>query len=557
MTEKKTSGINQEISAQKEVVELDASPQRNDAIGGGLEGANRTARETFRWTPAIISPDQQIAQDQQLALSRAQDMVQNDGYAYGAVAIHRDSVVGSQFKLNSKPNALVLGAKEGWAEEFQKVVEARFNMAAESPENWFDARRMNTFTGLIRLAVGGFMMTGEVFASCEWLQPKGTKMQRRPFGTAIQMLSPYRLSNPNNIMDTKNLRSGVQLDEMGAPIGYWVRSAFPGDPTDIEQWKWKYQKATFDWGRRRMIHIIEALLPGQTRGISEMVAALKQMKMTRNFQEITLQNAIVNATYAAAIESELPSDVVFSQMGMGQTPFGDILANYMQSLAEYVGNSKNIAIDGAKIPHLFPGTKLKMQPAGTPGGVGTDYEESLLRNIAATLGLSYEQFSRDYTKTNYSSARASMAETWKYMGSRKKLVADKFASMIYTLWLEEEVNAGNVPLPTGFTWKDFYDPMKRDALCNAEWIGASRGQIDEKKETEAAILRIKNGLSTYEAEIARLGGDFRETFEQRAREENIIKGLGLDFSGKMVEGAEAQGGSQGGAGDNENEDPKE
>ncbi|AKJ74080.1 portal protein [Salmonella phage 35] len=74
-----------------------------------------------------------------------------------------------------------------------------------------------------------------------------------------------------------------------------------------------------------MIHIIEALLPGQTRGISEMVAALKQMKMTRNFQEVTLQNAIVNATYAAAIESELPSDVVFNQMGMGQTPFGDIL----------------------------------------------------------------------------------------------------------------------------------------------------------------------------------------------------------------------------------------
>ncbi|EMQ4336936.1 phage portal protein, partial [Salmonella enterica subsp. enterica serovar Newport] len=228
-------------------------------------------------------------------------------------------------------------------------------------------------------------------------------------GTAIQMISPYRLSNPDNIMDDKYLRSGVKLDEMGAPIGYWLRKAFPGDPTDLEQWRWEYQPARFDWGRRRMIHIIEALLPGQTRGISEMVAALKQMKMTRNFQEVTLQNAIVNATYAAAIESELPSDVVFNQMGMGQTPFGDILKTYMGSLAEYIAGSKNIAIDGAKIPHLFPGTKLKMQPAGTPGGVGTDYEESLLRNIAASLGLSYEQFSRDYTKTNYSSARASMA----------------------------------------------------------------------------------------------------------------------------------------------------
>lgn len=546
MTDKTESG--------KEVpVTIDASPQRTDAIGGGLEGAQRTSRETFRWSPAMISPDQQIAQDQVLALSRAQDIVQNDGYAYGAVSIHKDSVVGSQFKLNSKPNVLILGADEAWGEEFQQVVEARFNMVAESPENWFDARRMNTFTSLVRLAVGGFAMTGEVFAACEWLQPKGTTMERRPFGTAIQMVSPFRLSNPDSMEDTRFLRSGVVLDRSGAPIGYHVRQAFPGDPTDIEQWKWTYEAAKFPWGRRRMIHIIEALLPGQTRGISEMVAALKQMKMTRNFQEITLQNAIVNATYAAAIESELPSEVVFGQMGMGQTPFGEILKTYMTGLAEYVGQSKNIAIDGAKIPHLFPGTKLKMQPAGTPGGVGTDYEESLLRNIAASLGLSYEQFSRDYTKTNYSSARASMAETWKYMGSRKKLVADKFASMIYTLWLEEEVNAGNVPLPKGFTWKDFYDPMKRDALCNAEWIGASRGQIDEKKETEAAILRIKNGLSTYEAEIARLGGDFREVFQQRAREESIITKYGLNFSGKVEEGSEVSGGSSG----NTDEEPKE
>ncbi|AKJ73889.1 portal protein [Salmonella phage 37] len=129
--------------------------------------------------------------------------------------------------------------------------------------------------------------------------------------------------------------------------------------------------------------------------------------------------------------------------------------------------------------------------------------------------------------------------------------------MIYTLWLEEEVNAGNVPLPPGFTWRDFYDPMKRDALCNAEWIGASRGQIDEKKETEAAILRIKNGLSTYEAEIARLGGDFREVFKQRAREEGIIKELGLDFSGKMVEGTEASGSTGSTGSDNNEEETKE
>lgn len=521
------------------VATVDASPAK-PAAGGGLEGAERNTRETFNWNPAIISPDQQIARDKDMADARAQDMVQNDGYAFGAVAIHRDSIVGSQYKLNAKPNSLVLGAPDGWAEEFQSIVESRFNMAAESPENWFDARRVNTFTGLVRLAVGGFLMTGEVLGSAEWIKSTGRGASgRRPFGTAIQFISPYRLSNPDMQTDTDRIRKGVEIDEYGAPQAYWFREAFPGDYTNIDgQWRWKREPARFDWGRRRIIHIIEQLLPGQTRGISEMVSALKQMRMTRNFQEVTLQNAIVNATYAAVIESELPTQEVFSQLGMGQTAFADYFKSYMASMMEYAAAAKNISIDGVKVPHLFPGTKFNLKPAGTPGGVGTDYEESLLRNIAAALGLSYEQFSRDYTKTNYSSARASMAETWKFMESRKKLVADRFASMVYTLWLEEEINDGNVPLPPGKTWRDFYDPMFRDAICNAEWIGASRGQIDEKKETEAAILRIKNGLSTYEAEIARLGGDFRSVFEQRAREENLIKSLDLDFSGKVVEGAE-------------------
>lgn len=529
------------------------------AMGGGLEGADRMNRELLSWNPAIISPDQQVARDQTMASARAGDMVQNDGYANGAVAIHKDSVVGSQYKLNAKPNSVVLNAPDGWDEEFQKVVEARFNMAAESPENWFDARRMNTFTDLIRLGVGGFLVTGEIFGTCEWLDPAGRNpMMRRPFGTAIQLISPYRLSNPNGALDTPTLRSGVQLDKSGAPVGYYIRKAFPGDITDLDNWDWSYEPARFGWGRRRVMHIIETMNPGQTRGISEMASVLKQMKMTRNFQDVTLQNAVVNATYAAAIESELPPEVVFSQMGAGaQSSFPDILKGYMTNLADYVGKSKNIAIDGVKIPHLYPNTKLKMMPAGTPGGVGTDYEQSLIRNIAAGLGLSYEQFSRDYTQTNYSSARASIAETGKYMDSRKKLVADKMASIIYSLWLEEEINAGNIPLPPGKTWRDFYDPMTRDALCTAEWIGAGRGQIDEKKETEAAILRVKNGLSTYEKEIARLGGDFREVFKQRSREEGIIKTLGLSFSGVVEEGTETQTDVSGSTPDKETDDDEQ
>lgn len=504
----------------------DAHVIRENALGGGLEGADRNSREMSSWTPAIISPDRQINSGKELMDARGRDAVQNDGLMTGAAHTHRDSIVGSQYRLIAQPDYEVLGADEAWAEEFQKVVESRFNLLADSTECWFDASGTMTLTDMIRLGVGGFLHTGEVLATAEWLRDSG-----RPCSTAIQMVSPSRLCNPDMRPDDATMRRGVERNRYGRPLAYHIRSSHPGDFYDLfEQMEWKRIPATKPWGRRQVIHIVEKMQPDQTRGVSDMVSVLKQLKMTKRFQDITLQNAVVNATYAAAIESELPSEMVFASMGAGGGGIGSMLGQYMSALKAYVGAADNIAIDGVKMPHLFPGTKLNMQPAGTPGGVGTSYEESLLRHIAAPLGLSYEQFSRDYSKTNYSSVRASMNETGKFMQSRKKVVADRHATMVYVLWLEEEVNAGRVPLPTGKKRDMFYDPVMREALCASKWIGSSRGQVDELKETQAAIMRINAGLSTYEIEAARLGEDFRRLFKQRSREERMKKELKLVFT---------------------------
>lgn len=511
-------------------------PLKQLSMGGALEGAERNHRETVNWSPPMLSPDRAINGVKSMADARGSDMVRNDGYAYGVSALHKDNIVGSQYRLNAQPNWRALGIPEEigkkWAEEFQVVVEARFNTVAESPSCYFDASALNTFTGLIRLGVCGWTMTGEVLGTCEWI-----KDPRRPFKTAIQMISPDRLTNPNGMSDDRFLRRGIRKNIYGQPLSYSIRMTHPSENYDANSFTWKEVPAMKPWGRRQVIHIFEQMFPDQSRGVAEMVSVLKQMKMTKKFQDVVLQNAVINASYAAAIESELPTSDVFAAMGAGGDPvqgMQDYLGAYMGSLSQYLNGASNIQIDGAKIPHFFPGTKLNLQPMGTPGGVGTNFEESLLRHIAAGLGVSYEQLSRDYTKTNYSSARASMNETWKGMQGKKKTVSDRMATEIYALWLEEEINAGSIPLPPGKTSDWFYEPMVKDALIQCSWIGASRGQIDEMKETQAALLRIAGGLSTYEIESARLGKDFREIFEQRERENRMMAERGLTFSTNVV-----------------------
>lgn len=533
------------------------------AIGGALEGAERNSRETALWRPSMGSADRIINAAKPMADARSRDMVQNDGYVMGALNIHKDSIVGTHFRLNAKPSWKVLGVDQAWAEEFQQIVEARFGVFAESEECYFDASGMQTFTGLIRQATGGFVMTGEVLASAEWIRDV-----RRPFKTAIQLISPDRLSNKDGASDTQLLRRGIEKDFRGRPLYAHIRNGHPSDAFGVDNYTWARVPFKKPWGRAQIIHIIERLLPDQSRGISDMVAVLKQMRMTKKFQEVTLQNAVINATYAAAIESELPSGEVFAALGAnnsGGIPGGmmDYFKTYMGAMSSYLDASKNIAIDGAKIPHLFPGTKLNMQPVGNPGGIGSDFEQSLHRYIAASLGVSYEQYTRDYTKTNYSSARASNNETFKFMQARKKSVADRLANNIYALYLEEEIAAGNLPLPSGKKRSWFYESGVKDALIQCSWIGASRGQIDEMKETQAALLRIQGGLSTYEKECARLGDDFRDVFEQRARENKLMDSLSLSFSSDTTkpqvdnaaqqdgEGATAQGNNDNGDAANE------
>lgn len=503
----------------------EAQPDQR-AQGGAYEGSDMHSRELQSWRSPVQSADREINPDKLIADARGRSLTRNSGLMSGAVSIHRDSIVGAQFRLNAKPDYAVLGLDEAWADAFQEEVEAKFTLFAESNDFWIDAQRMNTLTSMIRLMIAGFFSTGEVLATAEWIKERG-----RPFSTAIQLIDPDRLSNPNDSADDRFLRRGVKRNARGAPQAYFIRESHPTDYTlnGSNTYTWKEVPRYKPWGRLQVIHIIEQMRPDQTRGIAEMVSVLKEMKMTQKFHDITLQNAVVNASYAAAIESELPPDAAFESIGArapGENARLTYIENLMAAMADYASGARNLDIDGVKIPHLFPGSKLKLLPMGTPGGAGSSFEESLLRHTAAGLGLSYEQFSRDYTKTNYSSARASGNETWKYMRGKKKAVADRAATSIYALWLEEAINAGAITsLPKNAP--SFYEGQNKDAYCKCTWIGASRGQVDELKETQAAVLRINANLSTVEKECANLGEDFREVYAQRKREQDLEKKLGL------------------------------
>ena len=63
----------------------------------------------------------------------------------------------------------------------------------------------------------------------------------------------------------------------------------------------------------------------------------------------------------------------------------------------------------------------------------------------------------------------------------------------------------------------------------AHWNGPARTNLDAKKEIEAAILRVQQGISTNEQETAQMtGGNWRANMRQRKSEMEKMKEVGLN-----------------------------
>ena len=79
------------------------------------------------------------------------------------------------------------------------------------------------------------------------------------------------------------------------------------------------------------------------------------------------------------------------------------------------------------------------------------------------------------------------------MQAKKRTIADGTANAAYQCWLEEAITENHLETTKHLTRKNplwFYERMNKEAVCRASWIGATRGQVDELKETQAAILSI-------------------------------------------------------------------
>jgi lambda family phage portal protein len=466
-------------------------------------GASLTSRELSSWRPMQGSPDSDLLDELPTLVARSRDLVRNHGVASGAIQTIVDNVVGPGLRLSALPDYKALGKDKEWADAWSRKTEALWRSWADSTE--CDAARSLNFNGLTTQIFRSGMINGEGLALPIWL-PQST----RTFATTIQLVEADRLSNPGDRQNDRSIRGGIEVDRYGAPLAYWISKNHPGDHhlgLNVSSEHYERIPAYTRFGRKRVIHVHDKERTGQNRGKPILTCVMPLFKMLDHYERSELQAAVVNAMIAAFIETPMDSESI-SEM------FGGSSEDYLAARNEW-----QVKLQGGAVIPVFPGDKVAPFTPSRPNSAYSSFVENVLRHIGAGLNLPFELLMKDFSKTNYSSARAALMEAWRYFLGRRSWLATYWAKPVYELWLEEAVNKNLIEAP------GYYDNKALWSRC--KWIGPGRGWIDPVKEAKASKIRLDTGLSTLEDECASQGLDWEEVLEQRAREQTKLRELNL------------------------------
>nr|WP_314074868.1 phage portal protein [uncultured Roseococcus sp.] len=501
-------------------------PKARAALTGmrPFDAADRTSQEMAAWNPVLSSPDAAMNPDRDIIVARIRDLVRNDGWASGGVTKICDAVVGADLRLSANPDYRALSAwgpgfDAVWAKEFAAAAEAEWRSWAYDTAKWCDLTRTLPIPGLFRLGFRHLLIDGDALAAMSW-RPGRVGPGRAQLATALQLVHPDRLSNPQGSIDTREMRGGVHLDEDGAAVGYHVRRGHQSDYwAGTEAQTWDYVPRETEWGRPVMVHYYEVDEAGQHRGAGGLFAPiLARLRMLARYDAAELQQSLVNAIFGAYIESPFDPDAVQDSLEDGTG-----VSSYQSGRAEF-HDAKKLTLNGVRISSLYPGEKMNFLSSSRPSANFAGFENAVLRNVASGLGLSHPQLSQDWSGVNYSSARAALLEAWKTLSRRRSEFSVGFCSPIYGAFLEEVFEQRLLPLPAGAP--DFMEA--RAAYTRCRWIGPGRGWVDPVKEPTGALLRVAGGLTALSFEaMENTGMDLEEILDQRELDEQMFRDRGL------------------------------
>ena len=462
-------------------------PSRNaGSFRGGMSG----------YRVPVIGSVESSAQERALIQSRSADLTANDWAASSAVNAIATNAVGQGLRPQSELDWERLGISEADALELQDAIERVW-------EEWTptaDVRGMMHFGDLQYLGLRSMLRHGELLHI-----PVMVNEPLRPLSLAIQAIQPTRLMTPSDMRLSSSVRDGVEYDAAGIPTAYWIATPAPSSlgscvaPSSLTSHDFTRIPARIGH-RPGVFHLFRHLDEEQERGVPVLAPG---MNLFRHL--------------ADSLDNELLSQVITSSLSMfvELDEGNNMLPDYVRSRRSEPQNPRYYqTVEPGTIMYGNANEKPHMLETTSPSPNFEQFCRFVLRSMAASVDMPYEVIAKDFSQTNYSSARAAMLEAWKVFTIYRQWLVTHYCRPVFRMVIEEAWLRGKLKFPASAP--DFYEAPQ--LYSAALWIGPARGYVDPVKEVNAVCKEIEYGLKTRREALAERGRDLDSVVKQRRRE---------------------------------------
>lgn len=433
--------------------------------------------------------------------AHCRDLVRNNGWARRAQRIVANNTVGWGVtpKPVNDPSGRAIQLWREWAGSTQCDSEGR-----------------RTFSGILRLAMRTLVDSGEVLIRRRGRRPE----DKLAIDMQLQVLEPDFLDHQKE--ESVSLAggptiSGVEYDKLGRRAAYWLFATHPGNgllPTEPSR----------RIPASEVIHFFSDDRSGQARGIPWLATAIVNLKDLDAYEDAELMKQKIAACFAAFITDD----------GVGVTQLGD----------QDPDDETITTFEPGMIHELKPGKKVEF---GVPPTVVNDsLTTRTLRRVAASLGVTYEDLTGDYSQVNYSSARMGRLVHLGYVRDwQEELVIPGLCAPVWAWAMDAAELAGKIP-----------------AAPAAVWTASPMPMLEPDKEGLAVKRAVRTGLSTFSQMIREQGGDPDQHWAEYAEDLKKLDTLGikLDTDPRAVSDAgltQERAGGGGGQGEAAPKKPEE
>ena len=445
--------------------------------------AARYQNTLTRWARFTSSTfNEEIKQDLVSLRTRSRDASVNDPYGRRFFAAIKNNVIGSE---GISVRLRVLNDNLTPDNVANNVLERHF-------KNWSKKATVDgrSFRQAQRLFVETMARDGE----CIVQHCKGNRYG--PYGYQLRFLEAehldveynFTLNNGNQIINS------IEYDEEGRVVAYHL-------------WKYNPNNTQHKHNERiripakEIIHGYDKERCSQGRGFPWLSAGLLNMTHIKEYQKTEL--------IAARVASAKMGFFTKSEGAEGN--LGD---EYDEEAGAFVQEAEPGMFDV-----LPSGYSLQSFDPQNPNANFPAFVKSILRGVAASVGLSYHTLSNDLESTSYSSLRQGALDERETFKSIQAEVVEQFMVPVFENWLEMAllIQPGDLKLPLAR-----FEKFNRPEFLPRKWAW-----IDPNKEASALKMMLEQKLKSRTEIIRDLGRDFDNVLAEIAEEQQKMEELGV------------------------------